>query len=88
MRIVASFEVSVCGGGIAGAGGLLRLRRLAGDRIRLTPLSPDEALVYRPLSVRDPFSGPGAREYPIERIAADRARSGSRIELLGSRRAP
>jgi sulfide:quinone oxidoreductase len=68
---VASFEVVVCGGGIAGVEGLLRLGRLAGEKIGLTLLSPDEELIYRPLAVRDPFSGTGAREYPIERIAAD-----------------
>lgn len=68
---MASFEVVVCGGGIAGAEALLALRRLAGDRIGLTLLSPDDALRYRPLAVRDPFSGSGAREYRTERIAAD-----------------
>jgi sulfide:quinone oxidoreductase len=51
--------------------GLLRLRRLAGERIRLTLVSPGEALVYRPLAVREPFSGGRAPRYPIERIAAD-----------------
>jgi sulfide:quinone oxidoreductase len=61
----------VCGGGIAGIEGLLRLRRLAGERIRLTLVSSGEALVYRPLAVREPFSGGGVPRYPIVRIAAD-----------------
>jgi len=68
---MAGFQVVVCGGGIAGIESLLRLRRLAGKRIQLTLVSPGEALVYRPLVVREPFSIEIAPRYPIERIAAD-----------------
>lgn len=64
------FEVVVCGGGIAGVEGLLRLRRLAGDRMRLTLVSPHPDLVYRPLAVRAPFDGSAARRYSLERICA------------------
>jgi len=63
--------VLVCGGGIAGIEGLLRLRRLAGDRVELTLLSPGEEFVYRPLAVREPFSAGSVRRYPLERIASD-----------------
>jgi hypothetical protein len=42
----------------------LRLRRLAGDRVQMTLVSPDEELVYRPLAVREPFARAGARRYP------------------------
>ena len=65
------FEVVVCGGGIAGVEGLLRLRRLAGDRVRLTLVSPDPDLVYRPVAVREPFAPSGVWRYPLERITAD-----------------
>ena len=65
------FEVVVCGGGIAGVEGLLRLRRLAGDRVRVTLVSPDPDLVYRPLAVREPFAPSGVRRYPLGRITAD-----------------
>jgi sulfide:quinone oxidoreductase len=68
---LAGFEVVVCGGGIAGIEGVLRLRRLAGDLVRITLLTPDDALLCRPHAVHDPFSLPGARSYPIERIAAE-----------------
>lgn len=64
-------DVLVCGGGIAGIEGLLRLHRLAGDRVSLTLVSPDDELVYRPLAVREPFAAAAARRYPLERIAAD-----------------
>lgn len=50
---------------------MLRLRRLAGDDLRLTLTSPDTDFVYRPLAVRDPFGRSSARRYPLERIAAD-----------------
>jgi len=67
----ARFEVVVCGGGIAGVEGLLRLRRLGGDRLRLTLVSPEPDLVYRPLAVWEPFAGSGVLRYPLERVAAD-----------------
>jgi len=68
---VSRFDVVVCGAGVAGVEGLLRLRRLAGDRLRLTLVSPGTDLSYRPLAVADPFGLPGVRRYPLERIAAD-----------------
>ena len=68
---IGSFEVVVCGGGVAGVEALLRLRRLGGDRMRLTLVSPDRDLVYRPLAVLEPFAPSGVPRYPLERITAD-----------------
>jgi sulfide:quinone oxidoreductase len=68
---MAGFSVAICGGGIAGVEGLLRLRRLAGDRLDVTLISPGQELVYRPLTVLEPFTGQQARRYPIARIVAD-----------------
>src|SRR5690348_4981917 len=68
---MASFSVVICGAGIAGVEGLLRLRRLAGDRADVTLVSPAEDFGYRPLSVLEPFTGQPARRYPVARIAAD-----------------
>jgi sulfide:quinone oxidoreductase len=68
---MAGFSVLICGAGIAGVEGLLRLRRLAGDRVDVTLVSPAQQLVYRPLSVLEPFTGQPARSYPIAPIAAD-----------------
>lgn len=67
----AGFEVVVCGGGVAAIEGLLRLRRLAGDRLATTLVTPAETLVMRPLAVQDPFARQGSREYAIARIVAD-----------------
>ncbi len=68
---MSRFEVVVCGGGIAGVEGMLRLRRLAGDRVGLTLISPDSALTYRPLAVREPFAPTSLRRYSLDRIVAD-----------------
>jgi sulfide:quinone oxidoreductase len=68
---MAGFAVVICGGGIAGIEGLLRLRRLAGDQLDMILLSPADYLVYRPLAVLEPFAAGAARRYSIEQIAAD-----------------
>jgi sulfide:quinone oxidoreductase len=68
---MASFSVAICGGGIAGVEGLLRLRRIAGDRVDVTLISPGEELLYRPLTVLEPFTGQAARRYQMADIVAD-----------------
>jgi sulfide:quinone oxidoreductase len=65
------FSVVICGGGIAGIEGLLRLHHLAGDQVEVTLISPEDELVYRPLTVLEPLTGQPARRYPIARIIAD-----------------
>jgi sulfide:quinone oxidoreductase len=67
---MSGFRVLVCGGGIAGVEGLLRLRRLTGDALELTLLAPADELRYRPMAVQEPFSRPGARRYPLWKIAS------------------
>jgi sulfide:quinone oxidoreductase len=69
---VADFRVVIVGAGIAGVEGLLRLRRLAGEAVTVTLLSPAQHLVYRPSRVLEPFAhGQPPTRYPVERIAAD-----------------
>ncbi|HEV2786962.1 MAG TPA: FAD-dependent oxidoreductase, partial [Solirubrobacteraceae bacterium] len=68
---MSELAVVICGTGIAGAEGVLRLRRLAGDRCRITILDPDEEFAYRPLAVREPFAIGHVRRYPIARLAED-----------------
>ena len=68
---VARFAVVICGGGIAGVEGLLRLRKLVGDQVEITLLSPSEYLTYRPLAVLEPFATGRAPRYSLPRIAAD-----------------
>jgi sulfide:quinone oxidoreductase len=51
-------RVLVAGGGVAGREGLLALRDIAGDRVELTLLSPEEEFVYRPMAVAEPWPMP------------------------------
>jgi sulfide:quinone oxidoreductase len=64
-------KVLIAGAGPAGLEAALALRDLAGDRVDMTLLAPDEELTYRPLSVADPFSLALTRRYPLEAIASD-----------------
>lgn len=66
---MSGFRVVVCGGGIAGVEGLLRLRRLTGDALELFLLAPEDDLRYRPMAVQEPFARAGARRYPLWKIA-------------------
>jgi sulfide:quinone oxidoreductase len=64
-------KVLIAGAGPAGLEAALALRDLAGERVALTLLAPDEELVYRPLSVAEPFAIASARRYPLGEIARD-----------------
>ena len=64
-------HVLIAGGGIAAAEAAIALRSLAGDRVRMTLLSPAEELEYRPLSVVEPFGGEGSRRLPLADLARD-----------------
>jgi sulfide:quinone oxidoreductase len=65
------FKVVICGAGVAGVEGLLRLRKLAGDRVEITLLSAKEEFAYRPIAVLEPFAKGQADRYSVARIAAD-----------------
>jgi hypothetical protein len=68
---VSRFSVVVCGGGVAGLEAVLRLRRLVGDQIDITLVSPSDTFVYRPLAVLEPFGVDVIRRYPVSRIVSD-----------------
>ncbi len=63
-------NVVIAGAGIAGLEGLLRLRRLAGDEVRVIVLSPADEFVYRPLAVLEPFNRDSLRRYSLGRLIA------------------
>jgi sulfide:quinone oxidoreductase len=65
------FKVLIAGAGPAGLEAALALRDLAGERVEITLLAPDDELTYRPLSVADPFSLAALRRYPLDAIARD-----------------
>jgi sulfide:quinone oxidoreductase len=61
----SALRVVIAGGGVAGLEGLLALRALAGDRVALTLIAPEEHFVYRPLAVAEPFALGSARRTPL-----------------------
>src|SRR5680860_1614477 len=66
-----AFSVVIAGGGVAAIEGVLRLRRLAGDAVKITLLAPNEEFAFRALSVKEPFARGGAERHPIRHIAGD-----------------
>jgi sulfide:quinone oxidoreductase len=54
---------------VAGLETLMALRALAGDRVGLTLIAPDDEFVYRPLAVEEPFVVGRARRVPLHRVA-------------------
>jgi sulfide:quinone oxidoreductase len=66
-----AFEVVIAGGGVAGLEAALALRDHAGDAITLTLLAPNADVVYRPMTVQEPFAYAAAQSYPLEEIAHD-----------------
>lgn len=65
------FRVLIAGGGVAALETALALKELAGDRVQMTVIAPNEEFVYRPMTVREPFSFLGARRFPLEPILED-----------------
>jgi sulfide:quinone oxidoreductase len=67
----SSNHVVILGGGVAGLEALLALRDLAGDRVELTLVSPQDWFVDRPMTVAEPFGfGPAVR-LSLPEAAAD-----------------
>src|SRR4051794_316795 len=62
------FGVLVAGGGVAGLETLMALRDLAGERVALTLLTPEDAFVYRPMAVAQPFARGQARRVAVADI--------------------
>jgi sulfide:quinone oxidoreductase len=61
-------HVLVAGGGVAGLEALMALRDLAGNRVRLTLLTPEEEFVYRPMAVAAPFARGRARRIALDEV--------------------
>jgi sulfide:quinone oxidoreductase len=65
------YRTLVAGAGIAGCELLVALRKLAGGRVALEVLDPDDYLVYRPLLVTEPFGAGSGHRFPLADILAD-----------------
>src|SRR6185437_15347292 len=64
-------RVVIAGGGVAALETALALHLLAGERVAVTMVAPQEAFAYRPMAVVEPFAYAPARHYPLAAIAAD-----------------
>jgi sulfide:quinone oxidoreductase len=62
-------RVVVAGGGVAALETLIALRDLAGDRVDITLVAPEEAFTYRPMTVAEPFAKGRVRRYELSGIA-------------------
>ncbi|MBV9195902.1 MAG: NAD(P)/FAD-dependent oxidoreductase, partial [Solirubrobacterales bacterium] len=67
----SSRRVVVIGGGVAGLEALLALRALAGDRVELMLVSPNEEFVDRPMTVAEPFGLGSAARHSLPELAAE-----------------
>jgi sulfide:quinone oxidoreductase len=65
-------HVVIAGGGFAALETLLALAALAGDRVRMTLISPDAAFAYRPAGTAEVFTDAPPRAYDLRAIADDR----------------
>jgi len=64
-------HVVIAGGGVAALEAAIALRDLAGDRVDITMLAPEDDFVFKPLSVREPFALGEAQRLPLKKFARD-----------------
>ena len=64
-------RVLIAGGGVAALETMLALRHLAGDRVEIVIVSPDDSFAYRPLAVAEPFGLGTELRFDLAEIAAD-----------------
>ena len=61
-------RVLIAGAGVAALEAALALRDLAGDRVTVELVAPEEEFVYRPLAVAAPFRIGEAKRFPLRRL--------------------
>jgi sulfide:quinone oxidoreductase len=64
-------RVVIAGGGVAGLETLTALRGLAGERVELTLVAPEDEFVYKPLAVKEPFAVGHLRQIALQDAARD-----------------
>src|SRR3954465_13413638 len=62
-------RVLIAGGGIAALEALTALRALAGPRVELMLVAPEEEFVYRPVAVDEPYAVGRSRRIRLDRAA-------------------
>jgi sulfide:quinone oxidoreductase len=73
MTRTRALRVLIAGGGLAAAEALLALRALAQDRVEITLLCRRADLVYRPMSVAEPFDLGHAEHFDLEDLCASQS---------------
>ena len=71
MRDPSRTHVVVAGGGVAALEVIIALRDLAGERVDITMLAPEEDFVFKPLSVGEPFALGDPQRLPLKKFARD-----------------
>lgn len=71
-----AFKVVIVGGGVAALEAALALHELAGERVEVTLVAPNEKFRYRPLIVHEPFAPAVTASYSVAEIAE---RAGARL---------
>ena len=64
-------HVVIAGGGVAALEATIALRDLAGERVSITMLAPEEEFVFKPLSVGEPFALGHPQRLPLKKFAQD-----------------
>jgi sulfide:quinone oxidoreductase len=64
-------RVLIAGGGVAGLEALTALRALAGDRVELMQIAPENEFVYRPLNVEAHYRAGRTHRVPLKEVARD-----------------
>lgn len=67
----SKLRVVIVGGGVAALEIVLALAHLAPELTDVTVIAPNPEFVYRPMTVREPFSYGAARRYPLAPIVKD-----------------
>jgi sulfide:quinone oxidoreductase len=64
-------HVVIAGGGVAALEAAIALRDLAGDRVTITLLAPEDEFVFKPLSVGEPFALGDPQRLSLKQFAHD-----------------
>ncbi len=78
-------RVLVAGGGIAAVELVVALRKLAGDRVQIAVLAPEDELSYLPLLVAEPFGSGSAHRFQLDEVLADLRATRRRGRFAGAR---
>ena len=64
-------RVLIAGGGVAALETVMALRSLAGDRVAVAVIAPEDDFVYHPIAAKEPYGVGRMRRIPLERLLTD-----------------